>query len=464
MKKVCCYIEKSLSIIMYGLPIFFLVACYFFMVVSCEDIWQGAGIGYDKGLLTVIQDIKDIFLYNSRLSDMYANFIINSFDLSYSFGIDTIFRMIDVLLVWGIIYFITAIAIGEFPKLKISDAIAFAIIFILTFLSKICDAFYVSFSFIHNYMIIALFSILFFIPFVWKLQGKKVLVNKFAMLLLGFLFGFSSNVTPVAFLISILLAIGFKIVRKRLKIVDFFKSWEFYAIIGILLAFGIMYIGGKGYSSYTTGYYVERHDYVSIENLFNNPKDSIIKIIEHAKENFTIFSFWLVAMLGCFIFEIIAFKKDFFGRKMKNGVAFVGLGYLFVVIHILIMSQISIELILRISIPAYFIAISVILFSGIRIIRLISVNFGIKFLFSLVIISVMSIMIWDMGTWRLEYNKKVQPVIEKILDPTDNDIIYVSYFDVDNSPSKIFGFLQYPLIYDYILSRPVCGKKVILTY
>ena len=100
--------RKILTGALFILPVVFFGVCYFLMTVWGEDIIQGAGTTPD-----VWNDIKGAFMHNSRLSDMYAWTVINFFDFQYSFGVDTIFRLIDVVMAAGIFYLMTSMMLGR---------------------------------------------------------------------------------------------------------------------------------------------------------------------------------------------------------------------------------------------------------------------------------------------------------------------------------------------------------------
>ena len=90
------------------------------MTVTGEDIFQGANIksGFLEGMVNA-------FRYNARLSDMYAWGAIRFFDYQYSFGIDTVFRIIDVILALGIVYLISMLIVGRKLRFELRDALVF---------------------------------------------------------------------------------------------------------------------------------------------------------------------------------------------------------------------------------------------------------------------------------------------------------------------------------------------------
>ena len=259
-----------LSLILYAIPLIFFIICYFLIITSGEDIYQGANTTPD-----IIGDSIAAFNYNARLSDMYAWSVINFFDYKYSFGIDTIFRLLDVAMGMGIIYLMTYFALGHKPRLKISDATWFLFCFVMIFLTPHGRTLYAGFSVVHNYLIITLSTLVFLLPFI-RLARNQTTQNKawFAlyMLVVGFAFGFSSNLTPIAFLITYAIAKTYSVIKHRSKI----NKWEVTGVIGTLVGISIQYLLGPGVASYINGDYSITYDYVSIGKMFSEPFASIV--------------------------------------------------------------------------------------------------------------------------------------------------------------------------------------------
>src|SRR5665647_1458711 len=107
-------VSRIVVTILYALPVLFFSIVYFLQVVSSEAIHQGAGRP-----LSIIPDMLSAFHWSARLGDMYAWSTINFFDYKYSFGIDTIFRLFDVVLAFGIFFIMTKIILGRRPKWQI---------------------------------------------------------------------------------------------------------------------------------------------------------------------------------------------------------------------------------------------------------------------------------------------------------------------------------------------------------
>ena len=92
---------------------------------------------------------------------MYAWPVINFFDYTYKFGVDTIFRLLDVVTAFAIFFLITTIALGRRPRWNVQDALLFGISFLAVFLSDYSRSLVSSFSHIHNYLPTTLLPLLF---------------------------------------------------------------------------------------------------------------------------------------------------------------------------------------------------------------------------------------------------------------------------------------------------------------
>ena len=117
--------KKVLSILLYTLLIVFFIVCYFLIVTSGEDIFQGA-----NSMPDVINDSIAAFNHSARLADMYAWSSINFFDYTFQFGPDILFRLLDVALAFLTFYLTTFIALGRRPKLALKDSAVNTFLFI----------------------------------------------------------------------------------------------------------------------------------------------------------------------------------------------------------------------------------------------------------------------------------------------------------------------------------------------
>ncbi len=447
--------EKAISLLLYLLPALFLIACYLFMTVTAEDVLQGAAC--KRGYLF---SIIDTFNYNARLSDMYAWTIIKLFDYRFQFGIDTIVRLLDAAAAYGIMYIMTGMALKSRPRLKLSHSMAFGAVFMAVYLSKYCTSLYIAFSHIHNYLVIGLFTFLFLIPFYRALTEEKLPSGPWfypLMLALGFLFGFSSNITPAAFLVAWIVTVIYRAVKNRGSDRKPAALWEICGIAGILIACVLMYGFGSGVSHYTSVDYGV--DYIGISELLSSPITNGLRAINHIVDNFHAMYPCIVAIALALAFEFAAYKKNLFGEDKPIGIRVVLAGMLFVVMHILAMSQIRAEGIIRLAMPAYFVSIVVGGFSGARILSLAAPRRKAVLSFAAVMVLVLAAAFGDMARFRIRYSNQITPVLEAIRNNPE-ETVWVNENDLAVMDSDIFGFTQYPILQSWANSQKVYDKTV----
>ena len=459
--------DVVLSVFLYSLPVVFFAACYFLMTVTGEDLLQGAG----RGNLSLSR-ASEAFSFNARLSDMYAWTVIGVFDYRFCFGVDTIFRAVDVLMGTSIIYIISCIGIGRRLRVRIGDALVFNAVFLAVLLNKNCESLYIAFSHIHNYLIIGFFSLLFFVPFARKLQGLSVpdgIGFKLYMIISGFLFGFSSNVTPITFLVSFaicfltwlvyMICTGKKVNPKKLLV-----SWETFAITGVLAACALMYGMGRGFSSYINDGYINATDYISFESIFFSPGTFIPKTLNHVFENFREMLPCILLMLFALLAEVVMYRIKHRKGSDLHGIVFVACCTLFVIMNVLAMSQVNILSLIRLVMPAYFVTVSAVCFTALRLIKLIKPQKAVAYVCSVALTFMSLGMTVDVSAHRYEYNRRIGQVIQKF-EETKNGFYYIPYSMIHIEKSRIFGFNQYCFVQDWVVGQvEICGKTAYIDY
>ena len=345
--------KRLFPIILYAIPIIFLVISYFFLTTSGEDIYQGANTTPHP-----IDDAIRIFFVNGRLSDMYGWVVIKFFDYQFNFGIDIIFRLLDLVMSFGIMYLLLYFALGTKPKLTIKDALLFNFIFIMLFLTPHGRVLYAGFSLIHNYTLIGLIPLLFFIPFIRELEGKPVPSKPYfaiIMLLVGVIFGLSSNLVPLATLMTLVVIFLYdKILRRKINWRSVFKLWKIFALIGTIIGICISFFVGPGVSNYANGGYAESYDYVSFADLFANPAANIPRIFHHEVWNFARVLLPLILVAVALTIFYLILKKFRLTTKLQidqisRRKLELSLG--FMICYTLTMSQINFPY--RLAFPAY---------------------------------------------------------------------------------------------------------------
>ena len=341
--------------VLYALPVLFFVISYFLITTSGEDIWQGAG-NFRTGLvISPLEDAKNAFLFDSRITDMYAWTVIDFFDYQFCFGPDLIFRLIDVAMAIATFYCATYLALGYRPKLIIKDALVFCACFVAVIITPFGRPFYSEFSMIHNYTPLALAMLLFSIPYL-KLFSTPPTIKHPALfatglLLLGVFFGMSAAITPLAFLLAVVI-----ICIVRHKTLKRPPLWFFAGLLGIAIGFSICWFVGSGVSHYTNPVTAATFDYIAPAEIFNSPATALPRLLWHEVYNFgiTFLPLLAIAVIGL-IFD--PYRRQFFTRKfyrtLPTSFKYFSLALaVFFVIHLLGASLVKAPP--RLIMPAYF--------------------------------------------------------------------------------------------------------------
>ena len=445
---------------LYILPVLFFAVTYFLQTVSSEDIYQGAGRP-----ISIIEDIQAAFHWNARLGDMYAWPVINFFDYTYKFGVDTIFRLLDVVMAFAIFFLITTIALGRRPRWKVQDALLFGISFLVVFLSDYSRSLVSSFSHIHNYLPTTLLPLLFLLPFIWSLHGREVLAGrggKLIALVLGLLFALSSNVTPAAFLITAIFVGGYTILfaKRKIKINlrQVINSWQTFAIIGLLVSVFIMYLVGPGVSSYTQGY---NGSYVAIGDLLRSPGENGVAIIGNIVHNLQSVAPIIIILGLVVLMEYVIHKKKLMRAQEHRiaGLKFSVLCLVFFVVHVLAVSQIDVSTTTRILLPAYVCAVISVLFTTNRLLYLADVKQKVLLLIATPVIMLTTVLAADMGVVMVQHQKQATAVFERIRN-TETNSACVTPADNPTAKSPLMKYYQRELFVDWAMPVTIYDKSV----
>lgn len=311
--------KKFLTGLLYCLPVIFFVICYFLITATEEDIAQGAGT-----TPAVWHDLAAAFRNNGRLADMYAWAVINFFDYQFSFGVDTIFRLIDLVAAFSMLALLASIVLGRRPRFELKDACLVAGIFLLIFLTPYGYTFYRGFSMIHNYLIIALALIGFSLPFLRKIMHQKtprVYKNPAFAIFIGLVFGLSANFPPLAFLATYLIVKLWQIYLARKNHQKLSRllpePYEWCMIIAMLFSLILGYVFGPGVSGYAKDpVYTVSYDYVAFSDLLGNFGSSLVRIFKHIVVNFGRTLLPIVIFLGlAMVLAFVQAKRQ--GRTLK---------------------------------------------------------------------------------------------------------------------------------------------------
>lgn len=449
-------LKKTLSVALYALPAVFFIICYFWIITSGEDIFQGAHTAPD-----IVSDALAAFNHSARLADMYAWAVINFFDYSYSFGVDTIFRIIDVLAAYGIFYLAAYLALGRRPKMKLSDAAVFSAIFLMVFLTSNGLTLYAGFSKIHNYLIIGGVSLLFLLAYFKDAWGGKLPEGKWfilAMWALGVIFGLASNVTAVVFLICLVIyTVYLGLTRQKVPVRKFFLSWRGAGVAGSILGLFIIYVIGPGLAGYEDNpIYQSVCDYLSFGEIFSNFWPSIGRIIMHNGYNFGRFlaPFMVISVFvagyGLRRYFRGELRRPKFSQREKNYLVLAGV---FVVVHILALSQIYYPT--RLVLPAYLVAAAMVLYVARKIFGEMG-SVPLAMIMMVLMVGIIAVRVYFTAT----YHARIVPILEEIRE-TDAEVYCV---DIKTATAESLPYIhlgQEDFLVDWAMPQTIYGKTVV---
>lgn len=442
-----------LSLLIYLIPILFFIISYFLITTSGEDIHQGANNLANGQTIDIINDATGAFHHSGRITDMYAWSVIDFYNYQFSFGIDTIFRIVDVLMISGTFYLATYFVLGRRPKLQIKDSLIFCGIFVCIIFTMFGRQLYSEFSMIHNYVPLIFVMLLFSIPY-FKLLIKNPIKNKYHLLtifwpLLGFIFGMSTTVTPLAFLLTIIIYL----IIKRPKL-NKLGGWFYTGLIGLIIGFCISFFLSSGMNNYANNpTTAAEFDYVSIGDFIENPFSTIPQLLFHLVWNGG------MVLIPLFILTIIAsiFSKTFRQiftkhplKKLSPRTKHILLSFsLFIVIHIV--GTIQIKSPPRILIPVYL--VGVILVFSIFASRIKSKFIGLGIVvFGLVALTIHTVFL---GT----YHTKIATVLDEIKNSPEPALCFErSYTESPHIP--IINLSQEPILVDWGYPEAIYNKDI----
>ena len=284
---------KIICIACYAIvPIFFCIL-YLLMTLSYEDVlhtkWNAGGSVFDL--------LSTVYHYLPRLGEFYLHLAMWFMDIQTTLGLGLILRLLDVVICVALVYLLTVFVLKRRPRLVYKDALVYLGFFVLLMLFETSETFMYRFSYVHNYILALLAAVGFLLPYRLELHTSKPLAL-IGMILLGFLFGISNEITPIAVII-VLVAIG--VIHKittGITIKQFTKDYrlQIAGILGILLGLLFFYIGA-GIGVRTDGIYGVVYEYLHPTDLFKQPLYFITTYIDHFWYNIRHLAFALVIPL-----------------------------------------------------------------------------------------------------------------------------------------------------------------------
>lgn len=283
--------QKIIAAIIYGLIILFFGAEMLMKPISGEDAHQAKCIAKAETLGAYNACIRDSLNYIPRLGQTIHIMIIPSFTTMPSFGLNTLFRLINSLMCVGIIYMIVLLAHGERPKLCYRDAITAALTTIGLLLSDFTQMFFCGFSNVHNYVPAVFFALLFFYQWFY---GNEILKNSqhrgahlATFAICAFCFSASLELNPFIAFAMIIGGSIIAVIRKvKIKKTREYLRGHLPALIGILLGFIMQYVIGHGFAA-TIG---RSGNYLSsskISDLWNDPANAIPRFFSNMVANYS---------------------------------------------------------------------------------------------------------------------------------------------------------------------------------
>lgn len=452
--------KKVLAGLLFGLTAVFFVVSYFGITTSGEDVYQGAGTEP-----TVLEDMGAAFQHNARIPDMYAWAVINFFDYQYSFGIDTVFRLVDVALGMGMLYLMTYVVLGRKVRLELKDAVIWALGFLMIFLTPHGRVLYAGFSAIHNYLLIVMIALGFGLWYLKRMRGEEMRWRWWQaglMLLAGVVFGLSSNLTPVAFLITFAGVLVIRMVREKKvrEVLKRLRVWEILGVAGILIGMAVAYIGGPGVSGYIDGGYATEYDYVSLSEVVREPMRSAVKLVKHMVGNGARVIAPVVVVLAVFaVMRVVRkwlWKKDeklvWWPVEEKKRRVLMVLVW-FVVVHILVATQLSAPL--RILLPAYVAGVM----ATMLLVREWTRGWGMEVVGVGMLVLVVGV-VGARTVLALEYHEKAGKVLEKIRE-SETSVVCVTREEVTSRTLPGIYLGQEDMIADWTLPVKIYDKEVV---
>lgn len=443
------FFKKALSCFLYALPIIFSLFTVLLITTSGEDNFQGAGNLNNGVEINVLQDASNAFNYNSRLTDVYAWTVIDFYDNQFQFGPDTVFRLIDVIMISAAFYLTTYLILNRKPKLQLKDALIFCGSFTMFIITPFGRPFYHEFSMIHNYVPLALITLLFSIPYLKLISNQPIKHSCLLiplMLLAGVIFGMSATITPLAFLATIIIYI---IVRR--KHLTRPPLWFYAGLLGTITGFLICWLAGSGIDHYTSPTTAASFDYLALSEIFTN----FNKLAWHEVYNFGI------TLLPIIVYLIIClpfvknlknlFSKQHFTHLSPTTINLIIVFSAFIIIHILGASLVKAPP--RLLIPAFLAGLILLL-------RLVSDKLRFNFSLTSILIVTSVTTVLAHGILLTKYHHDMSKLLTNIKN-SEETTLCVGPSQTMPPRLRIIDLSQANMIVDWGEPEPIFNKKIV---
>ena len=285
-------LEKILCLLVAGLILGFFLAEMLMKPLSGEDVFQQQCMEFSGGWAAAGHCARTTLNSIPRIGQIAHYLVIWKFQIIPHLGLETIIRVIDALMSFGIVYVIATLALGKrYLNLRYKDGVTLAIAFVFLMLSSaFASIFFNGFSNVHNYVPAVFFTLVFVYVCLWRNEISKRIGNIWMAILwfvISFLFAASTELNSlVVFTIALCYAV-YILIRSKDKF-ELIKSWRKYAapILGVIAGFIFLYVLGDGFGS-TVGRansgYLQG---LSLSGLIGDPLRQLPILVSNAVSNF----------------------------------------------------------------------------------------------------------------------------------------------------------------------------------
>ena len=416
------------------MPLFFILL-YFLMTETYEDVIQrnwGAG-------MTLGGIMDGVYNLLPRLGEFYQRIAMHYMTPQLSFGLDLLFRLLTAAIASGVIYFAAVFVVGRKMKFEYKDVIIYLGIMIFLMLSIFSGAFTYRFSFANNYVLGLFTAVCFIVLFRLRLLGDRwwKLLGAFVI---GFAFGISTEIAPVACLILICVWFVVKMIRREISWRDLRGRYRLQtlAVLGLVAGLVFFYLGG-GIGVRTSGWYADTYDYVSPIGIFSDPISTVFRLVQHVWYNVRYIFFAIPLMLGFIFVETTLFKK-----RNKDYLFWQVMLFVFCVLFVLATSLIAVhdDLYARFMVPV-FIAINMATMLFVyHVLEYAKVSEKSLKVSAIVLVTVGVVLVIDMTFAFALYNRTMAPRLESVYDIIQADEASEYADGTMMIPSPVFNLEQ----------------------